>query len=441
MNAYEETLNYLYERLPMFTRIGAAALKPNLDNITALCALLNQPQHSFKSIHIAGTNGKGSCSHLLASIFQSAGYKTGLYTSPHLLDFRERIRVNGKMISKDYVCDFVLLHKNDFENIQASFFEYTQALCFDYFRNEKVEIAIIETGLGGRLDSTNIITPELSLITHVAFDHTDLLGDSLSKIAFEKAGIIKPNVPVVIGRKQHECETIYTQKATLNHSPLFYAEDIIEIIDFQNSGNHCTLKYKTNTSNFIQNVTCPLVGNYQKENIQSVLAVCEIVKHNFDLLNDNSIRQGIESVLKNTHFKGRWQCLNEEPLVICDTGHNEEGIEWVMHQIQQLNKEKIHIVFGVVKDKAIQKVLPLLPKNAKYYWCNAQLPRALNANELATNAISFGLIGDVYSSVFEAVNQAMKNASKQDLIFIGGSTFVVAEALTLFDGGEERDER
>lgn len=431
MPTYEQTLDYLFSRLPMFTRIGAAALKPNLDNITELCRLLNNPQHSFKSIHIAGTNGKGSTSHMLASVMQESGYTTGLYTSPHLLDFRERIRVNGVCIPKDFVIDFVQRTQSLFEPIQASFFEYTQALCFDYFRHKKIDIAIIETGLGGRLDSTNIISPELSIITHIAFDHTDLLGKTMAEIAFEKAGIIKAKTPVLIGRKQVEVESVFLQKAIQEQSPIYFAEDLVTVHSFQSNGMHSKSIMLTQSAITLE-INCPLAGIYQEENIRTVIAATELLKQGSFTITPATTLLGLERVIQNTHLMGRWQTLALYPQTVCDTGHNEEGIEQILTQLKNINYAQLHMVMGMVKDKNIDAVLAMLPKEASYYWCKANLPRAMEANELANKAEQMGITGLVCSSVSDAVKQAQSKAQKEDFIFIGGSTFVVAEAIPLF---------
>jgi dihydrofolate synthase/folylpolyglutamate synthase len=403
---YQQTLDYLFSQLPMFQRIGASAYKVDLSNTVELCKLLDNPQHHFKSIHIAGTNGKGSTSHMLASILQEAGYKVGLYTSPHLIDFRERIKINGEMISEQEVVDFVTKYKKDFEKINLSFFEWTVGLAFDYFSKQKVDIAVVETGLGGRLDSTNVIIPEISIITNIDKDHMQFLGDTLEKIAVEKAGIIKKNVPVVIGETQKDIEHVFIIKAKELEATIYFADQIIHNI-----------------------LDSDLKGSYQKKNIKTVLAsVIELQKCGYKLSEEN-IKNGLLNVVKNNGLMGRWQTLGESPKIICDTGHNEAGIREVISQLESLTYDKLHFVLGAVNDKEIDSVLELLPKNAVYYFCQAKIPRALDVNELKNKAKSYRLNGNAYSSVKNAYEEAKKTADKDDLIFIGGSTFVVAEVL------------
>lgn len=426
---YPETLDYLYSQLPMFTRIGAVAFKKDLTNTLALCEVLNNPQHRFKSIHIAGTNGKGSVSHMLASVLQEAGYKVGLYTSPHLKDFRERIRINGQMIPEQTVVDFVANHKQTFDEIQPSFFEWSVALCFDYFSKEQVDIAVIETGLGGRLDSTNIITPLLSVITNIGWDHMDMLGDTLPKIAFEKAGIIKPNIPVVIGEYQQETASVFIEKATETSSPIVFADSVIQSSSFTNDNFFCSCDISLNSIPWLTQLECDLPGSYQQLNIATVLAsLIELRKSGWNMSED-MIRLGMHSVKKNTGLMGRWQVLSEHPLTICDTGHNVNGITFVMNQLKQTPYKQLHIVLGMVKDKDITKVLSLLPTEAHYYFCNANIPRALVSGDLQEQASLMGLHGNSYGSVKNAWLAAQQHATKDDVIFIGGSTFVVAEVV------------
>lgn len=403
---YQQTLDYLFSQLPMFQRIGASAYKVDLSNTIELCNLLGNPQHHFKSVHIAGTNGKGSTSHMLASILQEAGYTVGLYTSPHLIDFRERIKINGEMISEQEVVDFVTKYKKDFEKINLSFFEWTVGLAFDYFSNQKVDIAVVETGLGGRLDSTNVIIPEISIITNIGKDHMQFLGDTLEKIALEKAGIIKKNVPIIIGETQPEIKHVFVSKAKDLGSAIYFADQIIQ-----------------------QGLESDLKGSYQKKNIKTVLAsVHELKKLEF-AISDEQIKSGLLHVVRNTGLMGRWQTLGLDPKIICDTGHNEAGIREVISQLESLTYNKLHFVLGAVNDKEIDSVLELLPKNAVYYFCQAKIPRALDVNELKNKAKSYRLNGNAYSSVKNAYEEAKKTANKHDLIFIGGSTFVVAEVL------------
>ncbi len=403
---YPETLDYLFGQLPMYQRIGNAAYKANLDNTYRLSEILNHPEKQFKSVHIAGTNGKGSTSHMLASVLQEAGYKVGLYTSPHLKDFRERIKINGAMISENEVIDFVEEYKNEFEKIQLSFFEWTVGLAFHYFANQKVDIAIIETGLGGRLDSTNIVTPEVAVITNISMDHTQFLGDTLAKIAAEKAGIIKSTIPVIIGETQPEIKYVFTEKANQLNATIQFA-DKLSLKEYESD----------------------LKGVYQQQNKKTVLATIQVLQKLGWNIAESHIINGLQNVVNNTGLMGRWQMLNKQPLTICDTGHNEAGIKLILAQINQQSFEKLHFVLGVVNDKDITNILQLLPKNATYYFCQAKIPRALDVNILAEKATAVGLSGTTFPSVAAAYKAAQKNATTQDLIFIGGSTFVVAEAL------------
>jgi dihydrofolate synthase / folylpolyglutamate synthase len=413
----------------MFTRIGAAAFKKDLTNTIALCDVLNNPQHHFKSIHIAGTNGKGSTSHMLASVLQESGFKVGLYTSPHLKDFRERIRVNGQMIPEQTVIDFVRAHQQNFDDIQPSFFEWTVALCFDYFAREQVDIAIIETGLGGRLDSTNIIKPLLSVITNIGWDHMDMLGNTLPEIAFEKAGIIKPNTPVIVGEYDAETAPVFVSKAITENSQVVFARDVISVSSFTNNHFQSTFTIAQNGLPWLAELECDLPGSYQQLNISTVLTTLLELKKLDWAVTDESIRKGIQSVKKNTGLMGRWQVLSEQPLTICDTGHNVNGVAFVVAQLQQTTYRHLHVVLGMVKDKDIAKVLALLPQDAHYYFCNANIPRALASDELQQQAAALGLQGHSYGPVTQAWLAAKEQATKDDVIFIGGSTFVVAEVV------------
>ena len=399
---YEETLDWLFNQLPFFQRQGAKAFKKDIGNSVKLAEHLKSPEKKFKSIHVAGTNGKGSTSHIIASILQEAGYTVGLYTSPHLKDFRERIRVNGNMASKQFVIQFVKQNKTFLETEKLSFFEMTVGMAFDYFAKKKVDIAVIEVGLGGRLDSTNIITPEVSVITNIGFDHVGFLGDTLSKIAYEKAGIIKKNVPVVIGEYHEETFPVFTERAKEDESKLYLAEETI------------IKKYKIG-----------LLGDYQQKNYKAAVQAVQLLK-DFKIT-DEHIKNGLLNVVANTNLKGRWQILNQSPKTICDTAHNKEGIELVMEQLQKEDFKQLHIVFGVVKDKKLEDILLLLPKSATYYFCCPKIIRGLAATELQKKAAEQELIGDVYNSVSEAYQKANENASAEDVIYIGGSTFVVAE--------------
>lgn len=410
---YTEILNWLFTRLSQYQRVGKSAYKADLEPILKLASYLNSPEKTFKTIHVGGTNGKGSTSHLLASILQEAGYRTGLYTSPHLKDFRERIKINGEMISEKYVSDFVIKHKPFFETNQLSFFEMTVGLAFDYFRNNKVDIAIIEVGLGGRLDSTNIISPEVSVITNIGLDHTEFLGNTLSKIADEKAGIIKSETPVVIGETQPETENIFKERAKEQHAPIVFADS----------------KFQTNSKIEKYVSICDLKGNYQQKNIKTVLATVEIFQNKGWKISEENIENGLSKSAKNTGFMGRWQILGENPKIIADTAHNKEGLSLVINQLKTESFNKLHIVLGIVSDKDLNSILPLFPKDAKYYFCKPDLPRGMDADKLALKAEEYQLKGNVYSSVLKAFETAKSGASENDLIYVGGSTFVVGEVL------------
>ncbi len=424
--SYQQALDYLYANLPMFQRVGAIAYKEDLDNTWALCEALDNPQNKFKSIHVAGTNGKGSSSHMLAAILQSAGYKTGLYTSPHLKEFTERIKINGIEIEKEFVVDFVERIKPSIETIQPSFFEITVAMAFYYFASNKVDIAVVEVGLGGRLDSTNVISPLVSLITNISYDHKDILGDTLQKIAFEKAGIIKRNVPVVISERQHEVEQVFVAKAKEEKTSIQFASDHFSLIE---NTDTVEILYEILKGDkvIIQGLKPQLKGIYQRKNIIGVIATIEILSELGLAIDTDSIRQGIEQVIDLTGLKGRWQKLSEKPLMICDTGHNEAGVLEVLQQLLNQQFNKLHIVWGMVKDKDIVPILKLLPKNASYYFCQASIPRAMDANELSQLALSVGLTGVIIKDVNQAIDTAKQNCNSDDFIFIGGSTFVVAE--------------
>lgn len=428
MTTYAETLDYLFSQLPMFTRVGASAIKNNLDNTIALCDLLGNPHKKFKSLHIAGTNGKGSTSHMLAAILQTAGYKTGLYTSPHLKDFRERIRINGQMITEQMVVDFVENYKADFERIQPSFFEMTVALAFDVFAKEQVDIAIIEVGLGGRLDSTNVITPLLSLITNIGWDHMNMLGNTLPEIAGEKAGIIKPNIPVIISERQVEVAGVFINKAAEVNAPITFAADEwqVEVTDHQ----HDDLTHKTLTAKKKQQIyklDVDLTGTYQQKNIKGVLEAVEQLGAQGFHISDEHVEQALKQVKILTGLHGRWEVLSTSPLTICDTGHNPDGIQEVLKNIAGVHYNQLHFVIGMVNDKDITKVLAMLPQDAIYYFCKPDIPRGLAAEELQAKALSFNLTGDTYTSVRAALQAAQAAANNNDLVFAGGSTFVVAE--------------
>jgi dihydrofolate synthase/folylpolyglutamate synthase len=398
---YQQTLTYLFSRLPMYQREGKVAYKSDIKNIVSASKILGNPQNKFKSIHVAGTNGKGSVSHMLASIFHEAGFKVGLYTSPHLKDFRERIKINGKMIDKEDVIQFVIKRRIAFEKIGLSFFEFTVALSFDYFAKHKVDIAIIETGLGGRLDSTNIINPELSIITNIGFDHTNLLGNTIQNISKEKAGIIKENIPVIIGRKQDETKDIFQNIADKKNATLNYATSHDYISD--------------------------LKGIYQIENINTVVTAILELQNKVWKITKEDIIQGLSKTIKNTGILGRWQILDKNPTIICDTGHNEDGIRVVFEQIKKTPHKNLHVVFGVVKDKELDQILNLLPNEAEYYFCKPDIMRGLDENDLKLLATKKSLNGNSYKSVKKAYQAARKKANSKDLIFIGGSVFTVSE--------------
>jgi len=419
---YQQTLTYLYKNLPIFQRVGASAYKADLTNTLALCKILGNPQEKFKSIHVAGTNGKGSTSHMLASVLQSAGYKTGLYTSPHLKDFTERIKIDGQEITHSHVIDFVNRIKPHIDTIQPSFFEITVAMAFDYFASRQIDVAVIEVGLGGRLDSTNVITPVLSVITNISFDHKDILGDTLEKIASEKAGIIKDNVPVVISQRQPEIQHVFIDKASQHHAPLTFADN-----EFEFSASDTSFKVTRNEAVYLSQLSLPLKGNYQAKNLAGVLKSVEILNQKGFKISLEQLKTGLEKTVAQTGLKGRWQQLGVKPLIVCDTGHNEGGVREVVGQINQQKFKKLFIVWGMVKDKEPDSVLNLLPKEAYYYFCQAPIPRAMDAEVLKQFAERFGLVGEIVKDVSHAIDKAKSQAGSEDFIFIGGSTFVVAE--------------
>ncbi len=428
---YQQTLDYLFSRLPMFSRIGKAALKPDLTNTLKLCAALGDPQHKFKSVHIAGTNGKGSTSHSLAAIFQHAGYKTGLYTSPHLIDFRERIRINGAPVSEQWVVDFVERNKYLIEEINPSFFEITVAMAFLAFAEEGVDIAIIETGLGGRLDSTNIITPVLSVITNISFDHKDLLGDTLAQIASEKAGIMKHNVPVVIGEQHDETEKVFFEHSVLNQSPVYYAESHWDMVRVKQDPRYQYYKAVNKVKQELIDIQTDLTGNYQQYNLKTVLTAVDVLSFlGFDL-SIVEATEALKNVKKATGLMGRWDWLKEQPVIICDVAHNTAGLTNVLQQWSQVAADKKHIVLGFVKDKEVAEALALFPKDATYYFCNAQIQRALPATDLKEMAATANLAGESYLTVKDAVNTAISNMGESDALLITGSFFIVGEALEM----------
>ncbi len=424
---YPQTIEYLFTRLPLFSRIGAAAYKADLSNIQALSKQLGNPEKKFKSIHIAGTNGKGSTSHMLAAILQKAGYKTGLYTSPHLYDFRERIRINGHMIPENNVISFTEYIQDSIEQIEPSFFEITVAMAFDWFAKEEIDIAVIETGLGGRLDSTNIISPEVSVITNISYDHMDLLGETLQKIAFEKAGIIKPGIPVVIGEEQTEVKNIFLEVAAENESPIYFASRKRFPGEWKTEKQLLYVQLTDVHNNTKKNFHLDLSGLYQLKNIVTVAEVVSILNQKGFAISDSAMQQALKQVKSLTGLHGRWDILHENPLVITDVGHNEEGMKAIAEQIENTSHEELHIIIGIVKDKAVEKILAHLPVMGNYYFTRAQIPRALPEEELARIGKSIGLKGKSFPNVKQALEAAVLKANTKDLILICGSVFLAGE--------------
>lgn len=403
---YTDTVNWMFNQLPMYQNKGKAAYKEDLSNTILLADHLQNPENKFKSIHVAGTNGKGSTSHMIASVLQEAGYKVGLYTSPHLKDFRERIKINGKQLSKQFVIQFIKRNKAFFEENSLSFFEMTVGLAFEYFAKKQVDIAVIEVGLGGRLDSTNIITPLVSVITNIGLDHTQFLGDTIEAIAKEKAGIIKPEIPVVIGETQQETKAIFNEIATQNNAPIYFADQIIK-----------------------KEYNCDLGGSYQKHNVKTATQTLTILQQLGFNTSEKQITKGLKNVVKNTQLLGRWQVLGYAPKIICDTAHNKEGLTYIMEQLREESFKNLHMVIGMVNDKDLDNIIGLFPKEATYYFCKPNIQRGLEASEIQLKFSEKGYEGKAYRSVLEALQKAKDNASKNDLIYVGGSTFVVAEIL------------
>ncbi|HWV69746.1 folylpolyglutamate synthase/dihydrofolate synthase family protein [Chitinophaga sp.] len=429
MASYKETLDYLYAQLPMFTRVGASAFKTDLHNTIALLDQLNQPHKHFKTIHVAGTNGKGSSSHMLAAIFQQAGYKTGLYTSPHLLDFRERIRINGQMVPEDFVVDFTERMRTHIANIEPSFFELTVAMAFSYFQQEAVDIAIVEVGLGGRLDSTNVITPELSLITNISYDHKNILGDTLPQIAAEKAGIIKAGVPVVISETQSEVQDVFINTANTTGAPIHFADQEWLEASGAIESNQFTITLLDTRQQQMHRLQLDLNGQYQEKNVMGVLSAVKILQQNGWHITWDHVTHALSHVKKLTGLRGRWDIIQRHPLTVLDVGHNEAGIREVMQQLGHVNYQQLHIVTGFVKDKEVEKVLPLFPPTAHYYFCKAQIPRAMDEVALAEMAALSGLQGHAYPSVQAALQAARQHAQPDDMILVCGSFFIVAEVM------------
>jgi len=429
MMTYQQTLDYLFTKLPMYSRIGAAAFKEDLTNTIALCEALGNPHKKLTCIHVAGTNGKGSTSHMLAAILQSAGYKTGLYTSPHLKDFRERIKIDGKMIDEDFVVDFVARIKPLIISLEPSFFEITVAMAFDYFVKEEIDIAVIEVGLGGRLDSTNVITPVLSVITNIGWDHMNLLGNSLEKIAYEKAGIIKPSVPVVIGETLPATKPVFIDKASQENAPLVIVTDHFYVIDWHENAWSLQLTAVNKLTDAHVSYELDLQGIYQLKNVLTVLeSVKQLQQQGWDV-KEAAIQKGLRYTKNITGFHGRWDIVHREPLLVLDVGHNEDGIKQIAEQIEITDHDNLHIIIGLVKDKEADKVLKLLPPRATYYFTKAQIPRALPEDQLALKGNSTGLTGNHYPDVNTAVKQALSHATKRDLILVCGSVFVVGEVV------------
>ncbi|MEI7588967.1 MAG: folylpolyglutamate synthase/dihydrofolate synthase family protein [Chitinophagia bacterium] len=433
--SYQASIDYLYSRLPLFSRIGAAAIKNDLHNTLEICQFLDQPQHKIKTIHVAGTNGKGSTSHMLAAVFQEAGYKTGLYTSPHLYDFRERIKINGEMCSEDFVVAFTNKIKPLIEKIEPSFFEITVGMAFDYFVQEKCDIAIIETGLGGRLDSTNVITPILSIITNIGWDHMNLLGNTLALIAAEKAGIIKEGVPVVVSERIMETTKVFEQKAQACNAPLYFSEDFLTLTNFENNWHTASFTFtqaqfqKLNAPLFKKDFTilCDLPGKYQSKNLKGVLVALQMLADMGWEINAEIITTALTQIKKTTGLMGRWECLQSSPHIVLDVAHNEHGMQALLEQLKTMTYDQLHIVTGMVKDKDVDAVLHLLPQKANYYFTQSHIPRALAAIELALKGDALGLKGACYEDVNQAILTAKQNSHTKDLILVIGSVYLVAE--------------
>jgi dihydrofolate synthase / folylpolyglutamate synthase len=426
VRTYSQTVEYLFEQLPMFQRVGAAAFKKDLSNTINICQALGNPEKKFRSIHIAGTNGKGSVTHILASILQEAGLKVGCYISPHYKDFRERIKINGQLIEESAVVEFVEKNQSLIQTVKPSFFEITVAMAFDYFAAQKVDVAVIETGMGGRLDSTNVIMPELSVITNIAFDHQQFLGNTLPLIAGEKAGIIKPHVPVIIGEFQEEIEAVFREKAISTKSKIYYSNEICSISEFESNYEQSSFQILINEKT--HQFTSDLCGGYQKKNLQTAIAAALTISDKFNLTQKH-IEKGIQNVRKNTYFLGRFMKLQDSPLCIADSAHNEAGLKELIDEIDKIDYRNLHFVYGTVNDKDLSKILPLLPKHAFYYLCKPDIPRGLNEAVLKTTVDTYGLTSEAYSSVKKAFDAALGQANENDLIIVSGSIFVVAEII------------
>ncbi len=424
---YAETLDFLYTKLPMFSRVGSSAFKKDLTNTIILLEHLENPHQKFKSIHVGGTNGKGSVSHMMASVLQTAGYKTGLYTSPHIHDFRERIKINGVLADEFFVIEFVEKISGLIDQVKPSFFEITVAMAFDYFAQKKVDIAVIEVGLGGRLDSTNVIDPVLSVITNIGFDHMNMLGDSLSEIAFEKSGIIKENTPVVVGERNAESDEVFLQAAALHDSDILFAEDIYATTNYQWKQNHLIVEVQNQLIQNDHQFKLDLSGIYQIKNVCTVLSAFDVLYDKGFIIKDDIIKEGLANVVTNTGLTGRWQVIHKEPLIVLEVAHNEDGIQQMLKHLNELTFQNLHIIFGIVKDKEIRAILQLFPPQAKYYFTQADIPRALPASELKSIADKLNLNGDVFTNVNEAMQNALSVAGKEDVIIVCGSIFLIAE--------------
>jgi len=427
---YEEILDWMYRQIPMYQREGKAAYKIDLETTEKLDARFGHPHKHFKTIHVGGTNGKGSVSHILASVLQTAGYKTGLYTSPHLKDFRERIRVNGKVIEKDFVVDFIRENGDYFEQVRSSFFEMTVAMAFQYFKEQKIDVAVVEVGLGGRLDSTNIVDPDLSVITNISLDHTRFLGHTLEAIAGEKAGIIKPDSPVVIGETHPFTSAVFKARAEECSAPIYFADQEYKVEPMVKEKPEIAIyRVSREEKPLFEKLRTDLTGSYQSKNIATVLKSIDVLNSLGYDLNRKSVLEGLAHVKHNTSLLGRWHILGQSPLIICDTAHNEAGLEWNLRELKSMDVENLHFVLGFVNDKDLDAILPLFPRSAKYYFTRADIPRALKEQELKTKAAAYGLTGDAYFASAEALQEAKRQAQSGDLIYVGGSTFLVSEVI------------
>ncbi len=430
---YKETIDFLFNSLPMYHRIGKAAYKADITNTVQMMRHLNNPHKAFKTIHIAGTNGKGSVSHMMASILQESGLKVGLYTSPHLVDFRERIRINGEMISEAWVADWVTSHLEFLKKQELSFFEMTVGLAFDFFAQEQVDIAVIEVGMGGRLDSTNVIAPLLSIITNIGFDHTQFLGDTLEKIAGEKAGIIKANTPVVVGQTQNETEPVFRKKAHDMNAPIYFADQNLALTSHGNYSDKIVFDIHDGSNLIAKDYVCPLSGAYQRKNLVTLFQALLVLKLLGFNIGNNNIQQGIENVVTNTSFRGRWEIIGREPLTVCETAHNSDGIKSMLEKLDTIQFNKLHIIYGCVNDKDFVQILNMLPEKAIYYYTEPSVPRKMPVEQLSETAAKNGMAGESYTDVHQAIAAAKANADKDDMILITGSIFLIADVMTRYN--------